>query len=202
MKKIRSNLTYANIAATLALALALGGTGAYAATLITSAMIKNGTIRSVDIHDRTIKIADLSPQARSRTVAKYDASSGGVAIAASPTTTRFMGPAIPRAGKYLITATTTIVNTNAGGGTTGECAVEASHSNNAAFETKPADFALQAHATGNAYTTELTMQTIATMKKTDYPAIFCTTLSGSAVYMMYSQVIVEAVDSVSETQAQ
>ncbi|MDO9497687.1 MAG: hypothetical protein Q7J48_18440 [Nocardioides sp.] len=54
-------LTYANVASTLALTVALGTSSAYAAGLVTSRDIKNGTIRSVDIANRTIKQKDVTP---------------------------------------------------------------------------------------------------------------------------------------------
>lgn len=50
---MRSRVSYANVASTLALVVALGGTGAYAAGLakdsVTSKQIKNGAIKAVDI---------------------------------------------------------------------------------------------------------------------------------------------------------
>jgi len=49
---IREHLTYANVVATLALFGVIGGGGAYAASKITSADIRNGTIRSVDLKNR------------------------------------------------------------------------------------------------------------------------------------------------------
>lgn len=49
----------------LALALVLGaGTGAVAGTLVTSKQIKDGTIKSVDVHDGTLQTADFSTDAR------------------------------------------------------------------------------------------------------------------------------------------
>ncbi|MDP2774442.1 MAG: hypothetical protein Q8O61_12890 [Nocardioides sp.] len=57
----RPPLTYANVASTLAVTIALGTSSAYAAGLVTSRDIKNGTIRSVDIANRTIKQKDVTP---------------------------------------------------------------------------------------------------------------------------------------------
>lgn len=57
----RPRLTYANVTATLALTLALGGTSAYAAGLVTSGDIRNGTVQSLDIKNRTIKQKDVRP---------------------------------------------------------------------------------------------------------------------------------------------
>lgn len=50
---------YADVAATLALVISLGGGTAYAATLITSADIEDGTIQSVDVADAGILSRDL-----------------------------------------------------------------------------------------------------------------------------------------------
>lgn len=49
---IRKHLSYANVASTLALVGVIGGGGAYAASKVTSAEIKNNTIRSVDLKNR------------------------------------------------------------------------------------------------------------------------------------------------------
>jgi hypothetical protein len=49
--KIRKHLSYANVVATLALFVALGG-GAYAVSNVTSGEIKNETIKSADLRDR------------------------------------------------------------------------------------------------------------------------------------------------------
>lgn len=56
-------LTYANITSTLALVVALGGTGAYAANTIGSADIRNGSIQSVDIRNKQVRNADLASNA-------------------------------------------------------------------------------------------------------------------------------------------
>jgi hypothetical protein len=58
---MRARLTFANVTSVFALAVALGGTGAYAAGLVTSGDIKNGTVKSVDIKNRTIKQKDVRP---------------------------------------------------------------------------------------------------------------------------------------------
>jgi hypothetical protein len=61
--KIRTHLTYANVVATTALFIALGG-GAYAVSLVTSGEIKNGTIKSADLRDRkAVKGADVKRDA-------------------------------------------------------------------------------------------------------------------------------------------
>jgi hypothetical protein len=61
--EIRKHLTYANVVATLALFVALGG-GAYAVSNIASGDIKNDTIRSADLRDRkAVKGADVKRDA-------------------------------------------------------------------------------------------------------------------------------------------
>lgn len=57
--RIRRHLSYANVVATLALLLALGG-GAYAIERVSSREIVNGTIKSVDLKDRkAVRAADV-----------------------------------------------------------------------------------------------------------------------------------------------
>jgi len=57
---IRKHLTYANVAATLALAGVIGGGGAYAASQIGSKDIRNDSVRSVDLKDRkAVKARDV-----------------------------------------------------------------------------------------------------------------------------------------------
>jgi hypothetical protein len=58
VKKVLARLSYANIAATLALFVSLGGT-AYAAATIGSAQIKDDSILSRDIHNHTIQGKDI-----------------------------------------------------------------------------------------------------------------------------------------------
>lgn len=58
--KIRKHLTYANVTATLALLLAIGGGAAYAVNRITSRNIVNGTIRSVDLRNhKAVRAKDV-----------------------------------------------------------------------------------------------------------------------------------------------
>lgn len=47
-----------------ALVVGLGATGAVAGSLITSKQIENGTVRSVDVKDESLRVADLRPGAR------------------------------------------------------------------------------------------------------------------------------------------
>lgn len=54
------HLTYANVCATLALTIAVGGGTAWAATVIYSGNIADGTVRSRDIHDRAVAGIDIA----------------------------------------------------------------------------------------------------------------------------------------------
>ena len=58
MRRFRPRLTYANVVATLALFVALGG-GAYAAVTIGPSNIQNDAVRSRHIKDGEVKNADL-----------------------------------------------------------------------------------------------------------------------------------------------
>src|SRR3954468_16469700 len=61
MRSIARRLSYANVAATLALFLALGGpVSAAARALITGDDIRNGTVTSADIQDGSLRARDLS----------------------------------------------------------------------------------------------------------------------------------------------
>jgi hypothetical protein len=61
--RIRKHLSYGNVVATAALFVALGG-GAYAVSNVTSADIKNDTIRSADLRDRkAVKGSDVKRNA-------------------------------------------------------------------------------------------------------------------------------------------
>ena len=64
----RQPLTYANVVASLALFVALGGTAAAAVTLdrdsVGSREIRDGAVRSADLLDEGVRIADISPGAR------------------------------------------------------------------------------------------------------------------------------------------
>jgi hypothetical protein len=58
--KIREHLTYANVAATLALVGVVGGGGAYAAGVIDSGDIENNSVRSMDLRNRAaVKARDV-----------------------------------------------------------------------------------------------------------------------------------------------
>jgi hypothetical protein len=66
--RLRSRLSYANITATLALFIALGGTGYAAITLpnnsVTSKQIRRGAVRSSEIRNKAIRLSDISSKTR------------------------------------------------------------------------------------------------------------------------------------------
>jgi hypothetical protein len=62
LRKLRSRITYANVVATLALFVAVGTGGAYAANTVFSSDIVDGEVKSVDIGDGEIKSADVKDQ--------------------------------------------------------------------------------------------------------------------------------------------
>jgi hypothetical protein len=92
--KVGFRLTYANVIATIALFVALGGTS-YAALRITGKNIKNNTVTSKDIRNRTIRGKDLkkgllsstkaAPLASSAFQTSRDSGPSGVAPASSYT---------------------------------------------------------------------------------------------------------------------
>ena len=83
-ERVRSRLTYANIVASLALFLALGTGGAYAANEWTGANIKNGTLTGQDIKNGSLKTIDVKDEnltgtdIKNGTVAGLDLANGGV----------------------------------------------------------------------------------------------------------------------------
>lgn len=58
MSQLRPRLTYANVTATIALFVALGGTS-YAAITVTGRNIKDGTVTSADVRDRSLRAHDF-----------------------------------------------------------------------------------------------------------------------------------------------
>jgi hypothetical protein len=68
VNRLRARLTYANVTATLALFVALGGTGYAAITLprdsVGSKQVRSNAIRSGDIRNSTIQTRDISKRAR------------------------------------------------------------------------------------------------------------------------------------------
>jgi hypothetical protein len=63
MPGLRSHLTYANVVATLALVIAVGGGVAYAANTVFSSDIVNGEVKSVDLGDGEVRNPDLAADA-------------------------------------------------------------------------------------------------------------------------------------------
>ena len=59
MRGLRSHLTYANVASTIALVIAVGGGAAYAADTIFSTDIVNGEVKSVDIGNNQVLPVDV-----------------------------------------------------------------------------------------------------------------------------------------------
>jgi hypothetical protein len=59
MRAIRDRLTYANVAATLALVVAAGGGTAYAANTVFSADIVNGEVKSADVGSDEVRSVDV-----------------------------------------------------------------------------------------------------------------------------------------------
>jgi len=102
--------SYANIASTAALVVALGGTS-YAATMITSHQIQDGTVRNRDIRTNTIDgtrvrdggldVSDLAPDAQSAAYAVYHDEDVTVPSASVGT---MLSLTIPRAGAYGVAA--------------------------------------------------------------------------------------------------
>lgn len=84
LTKLRSHLSYANVTATLALFVALGGTSYAALTLprnsVGSKQIRTGAVGSSEVRNRSLKTADLSLSARaSLRGAKGDTGAAGPA---------------------------------------------------------------------------------------------------------------------------
>lgn len=60
MGRLRHHITYANVVATLALVLALGGSGVYAASKIGGKQIRKGAVRSFHIKNRQVRRQDIA----------------------------------------------------------------------------------------------------------------------------------------------
>jgi hypothetical protein len=60
MDRIRRHVTYANVASTIALVLALGGGSVYAAGKISGSEIEKGAVRSQQIKNREVKRQDIA----------------------------------------------------------------------------------------------------------------------------------------------
>lgn len=84
MIRLRPKLTYANVVATLALFVALGGSS-YAAVIITGASVKDGSLTSKDLRDNSVTSADI----RNNSLLKKDFKAGQLPAGAR-------GPAGPK----------------------------------------------------------------------------------------------------------
>lgn len=76
MRRIRTRLTYANVTATIALVLALGGASAFAATKIGSKQLKAGAVTAAKIHAAAVTEAKLGEGAVSAAKLRDGAVSG------------------------------------------------------------------------------------------------------------------------------
>jgi hypothetical protein len=116
--RIRRHLSYANVVATLALLLALGG-GAYAIDKVNSREIVNGTIKSVDLKNRkAVRSADVKQNAlrgrqineRTLDASRFAPVVGDEAGDCNPTALSFIDCAtgelrLPERGRVLVIAT-------------------------------------------------------------------------------------------------
>jgi hypothetical protein len=117
--------SFANVTAVTALVISLGGTSAYAATLITSKQIKNNTIKSIDVRDSGLTGADVAngtltaaDLAAGTVPAPYDGSSAystfhdaavSIQNQVSGQDPAVLSLAVP-AGSYVFSATTWLEN--------------------------------------------------------------------------------------------
>ena len=65
MRRIAARLTYANVVATIALVIAVGGGAAYAANTVFSTDIVDGEVKTADIATNAVR-STRSPRSRSR----------------------------------------------------------------------------------------------------------------------------------------
>jgi hypothetical protein len=83
MRKVRERLSYANVVATLALFIALGG-GAYAATVkhnsVTTKSVKNGSLKGVDVKDNNLTSKDVDESTLRLTCPSDTLLAGGTCI--------------------------------------------------------------------------------------------------------------------------
>ncbi len=99
MSRLRDRLSYANVTATLALFIALGGTSYAAVSLprnsVGSAQLRSSAVSSAEIRDRSIRLRDVSPTTRRQ----LQGQAGPQGPAGAP------GPAGPAAARYFATVT-------------------------------------------------------------------------------------------------
>lgn len=133
--KIRRHLSYANVAATLALAGVLGGGAAYAGGLIGSGDVQNNSLRSKDLKNhKAVAGRDVmgntltGKQIRERTLnaAQFSAMGGSQEVGCDPTDATFVDCAsvsidLPRPGQVFVV--TTGANYSEGAAANGNCEV-------------------------------------------------------------------------------
>ena len=117
--KIREHLSYSNVAATIALVVALGTGGAYAAGEIGSGDIDNDSIRSKDLRDRkAVKTEDVKRDGLTGKAIRERTLDAGEFASLASDVSGFCNPtdgdlvdcsetsvALPRAGRLLVIAT-------------------------------------------------------------------------------------------------
>lgn len=101
-RHITQRLTYANVTATIALFIALGGSSYAALSLprnsVGTQQIRAGAVRSADVKNRSLQVADLSPRARA-TLAGRTGPAGPAGPAGAPAAKYFA--AVSAAGALL-----------------------------------------------------------------------------------------------------
>lgn len=116
----RPRLSYANVTSTLALVVALGGTGAYAANTIGSADLKPGAVRASDlgknavsstkVKNGSLQLQDLAASART---SAFQAHRDGISPSFDPGTHKVATLPL-KAGHYVLLASTGYRPTNGG----------------------------------------------------------------------------------------
>lgn len=126
---LRHHVNYANLTATLALVVALGGTS-YAAAQITSAQIQNGTIQNIDVKpntlkgdrvkDHSIKYKDLANGATTRGFSTFHDAGVSIQSQSGGNDPVVLSLTIPKKGNYVIIGKTWLY-TNSGTTFIGRC---------------------------------------------------------------------------------
>ena len=121
LRRVRSHLTYANVVATLALVIAIGGGTAYAVATIGSDDVINESLRGVDVKNRSLSGEDLGVRVRSaRQVddASPAAVCGQTADWDECITVNFT---VPRPQRLLLVGSGEWSGSSSAGGNLGEC---------------------------------------------------------------------------------